>query len=400
MSDPAHKMSCMSCKMEHAKEFLFENTYTTFRKTYRNIVQGYVLDTEHTWMNDTRREILITQKKDELTKQLNALLQTSEDEFLTFETSREEPFEAMKLRERIAIVAGTDFVNCVSCDDGFMTDLDGCDNLTCMSCRQLACGKCKMAMAADHKCDEKVLEDIDYLQKTTKACPRCGVRCIKTEGCSQVICNECKHVFDYNTLQSEDHLNNHTTDSIVGAYEYIEEKVSGFTREQLTRFHYISDIWFETFDNPYYRIIRKSDNVFNLITVIGSHIFKSIVTRLVTVLDRKRLTHGDRVKYILKEITLEEFTEIVCRKQEVYEKNLKGTAVLAKCYVRIVLFLTRYLDAIHEDQPNLCKGVKFVPLYRAEQKAFISEAKQIIKENDHEIILAGMVPTLLRHQHI
>lgn len=407
MGDAKHKLRCMSCNIEHDTEFILLNTYTTFRKTLRAVRVQLALDIEMQWMAETSKEMRIKSRKEFLEAKLDTLIISG----LT-----EDDTAVMEMRQRISNVAAEDFVSCVKCDDGVMCKGDPDaeahqGDYICSSCEAVACKDCRMdktgagtcseaAYEQAHQCDPQVLEDLEYLNRTTKACPRCSVRCIKAEGCSQVECNECKHVFDYNTLQSEDHLNNHTRDSAYGTYDYIEQQVQGFKQADQTRFKYMSELWFETFENPYYRVVRKGNASIQTAVAVGSNLFRSIKERRSTSLDFKRVNYEWRVAYLSKQVTLEEFGDKAYKGHLVYKTCCEQTLVLAQAYVDISRQVHKYLDALHVDQPSLAEGVKFVSLYRNEEKMFEKRLKGVVVKAFQSIDEAGMASSNLRGRSI
>lgn len=51
----------------------------------------------------------------------------------------------------------------------------------------------------DHVCNAESVSSFKTIIKNTKACPKCGVRIQKSEGCSQMFCTHCHTGFDWNT---------------------------------------------------------------------------------------------------------------------------------------------------------------------------------------------------------
>ena len=72
----------------------------------------------------------------------------------------------------------------------------------CELCQCYACPKClvltgKQRHDETHICDEELVKTADLIRKTTKPCPNCGERIIKSEGCDQMWCVQCHTAFSW-----------------------------------------------------------------------------------------------------------------------------------------------------------------------------------------------------------
>ena len=56
-------------------------------------------------------------------------------------------------------------------------------NNHCNACNKDICKKCNQEKVKDHKCKKEDIETVEYLQKNTKGCPKCGIRTSKVDGC-------------------------------------------------------------------------------------------------------------------------------------------------------------------------------------------------------------------------
>lgn len=93
----------------------------------------------------------------------------------------------------------------VSCK-GYVSDAHSCD-----ICGKHVCTHCLQIQDANHECNENEKKSIQYMIKSAKPCPNCGIFIHKLEGCDQMWCVYCKHGFSWKTnrvnLNSE-HIHN------------------------------------------------------------------------------------------------------------------------------------------------------------------------------------------------
>jgi hypothetical protein len=75
----------------------------------------------------------------------------------------------------------------------------------CGTCQMWACPDCLVIKGDDkespHTCDPGQKESVSLIIKETKACPKCGQRICKVEGCDQMWCTDCHTAFSWTTGQ-------------------------------------------------------------------------------------------------------------------------------------------------------------------------------------------------------
>ena len=69
-----------------------------------------------------------------------------------------------------------------------------CDLFTCPKCLEIVGDK---KTNPDHVCDEDSVKTAELIKSTTKACPGCGERIQKLEGCDQMWCTGCHTAFSW-----------------------------------------------------------------------------------------------------------------------------------------------------------------------------------------------------------
>ena len=76
----------------------------------------------------------------------------------------------------------------------------------CELCHYYACPKCLVLTGKErhdenHVCDEELVKTAELIRKTSKPCPNCGERIIKSSGCDQMWCVKCHTAFSWRTGQ-------------------------------------------------------------------------------------------------------------------------------------------------------------------------------------------------------
>lgn len=71
----------------------------------------------------------------------------------------------------------------------------------CSVCQKELCRRCNQEKLENHNCNKDDVETFKMLLKETKACPGCGVRTSKVDGCDQMWCIECKTAWNWSTCK-------------------------------------------------------------------------------------------------------------------------------------------------------------------------------------------------------
>lgn len=75
----------------------------------------------------------------------------------------------------------------------------------CPTCSMDFCSNCRASWHADSPCkSEEVVPGVTFDSELIKCCPMCSVPIEKDEGCAQMLCKRCKHVFCWYCLASLD----------------------------------------------------------------------------------------------------------------------------------------------------------------------------------------------------
>lgn len=72
---------------------------------------------------------------------------------------------------------------------------------SCVICKTKFCRSCHQVEEEDdeHMCDSVNVESVNYINQTTKKCPKCFTSIQKTDGCDQMWCTLCKHGFEWSS---------------------------------------------------------------------------------------------------------------------------------------------------------------------------------------------------------
>ena len=88
-----------------------------------------------------------------------------------------------------------------TCGGKFIQVEDTSKSAICVLCEKRICTKCgaQKTLNSPHSCDEEERLNFKTIKRNSKACPNCGVRIQRSEGCSQMFCTICHIGFDYNS---------------------------------------------------------------------------------------------------------------------------------------------------------------------------------------------------------
>lgn len=175
---------CMECQITFMKEDLVcMNCKYPCDMFDINLVLSHKLKQEESFMLHSKKEVSLNKMKKAL------------DEERYYFKGLECPFSEAYYTKKIKSLEIKLFSTCDSCGD--MSFNDGF-RITC-ECGIEKCSKCKMIASKIHNCNDEIISSENEISKNTKSCPGCGIPIFKNEGCYQVMCPDCKCVFDYNT---------------------------------------------------------------------------------------------------------------------------------------------------------------------------------------------------------
>lgn len=103
------------------------------------------------------------------------------------------------------------------------------NNPICLFCNSIFCTQCREKIIEnDHKCDQKILDNIELLKESTMLCPNCLTYISKSYGCNDMFCTNCGTRFCWRTGQiqknnSNTHYTVNNNNNNTNIYEYIND---------------------------------------------------------------------------------------------------------------------------------------------------------------------------------
>lgn len=175
------------------RDRLHYELYTEWCQKYHDIQQmKFNKSPENDITNATgEREILCTR--------MNKLKKLNDGSMDTLWRMRARLFSNKKRkRSTKKFIMPCTFENC----NGYLSKdykCDICQNFTCPDClKQIGPYEKEHS---DHECCKEDLESAEFIRQDTKACPKCGTRIHKLEGCPQMWCTNCQTAFNWETGQ-------------------------------------------------------------------------------------------------------------------------------------------------------------------------------------------------------
>lgn len=203
-SDP----HCMNCKKAWGQKFLVTNlNQSWFSKEYKQHRQKFLTDQQIAKLPESMNAAIAYNQSASLENESNKL----QEEIRAIEkVVREKREQHRALRRRIYQIRrgnGSDAKN----QTKFMMPcpVDDCRGLLstaykCELCKTYACPKCLIPTGAirddpTHVCNEDDVKTAALIRESTKPCPGCGERIYKVSGCDQMWCTKCHTTFSWKT---------------------------------------------------------------------------------------------------------------------------------------------------------------------------------------------------------
>lgn len=195
---------CMNCKRVHTLSFFYNHVTAVFVKTeWNRAMKEKMFELERAKFPETQMYIEDKTKTKKRLEELSVMLRELKDERSRLTTHLHDIEHKKSTTYTATYILPCPADNC----KGLIMN-----NHTCGICFTKVCGKCNEPVGnanedskqrEDHECDPEKVKSIDFIKHTTKACPKCGTRIHKIEGCNQIFCVMCHIAFDYRTGQIE-----------------------------------------------------------------------------------------------------------------------------------------------------------------------------------------------------
>lgn len=216
------------------------------------------------------------------------------------------------------------------------------ENYNCELCDIIVCSECYQIKKQNHICSIDDISTVTLIKNQTKPCPVCAVYIYKLSGCDQMWCTNCRTAFSWTTGNIETKIHNphyyewlrnnkkenlqerNPLDFVCGRdlnelflnnFNILQEKIKNMYKSQ----NYAFSI------NIYY------ENIYNVIILIQNLLYNIIPKYQENIqINNKEL----RIKYILQEISEEEFKKVIFSKEKFSHRNNEIVALLTM-YVHI-----------------------------------------------------------------
>lgn len=196
---------------------------------------------------------------------------------------------------------------------------------SCGLCETRCCSDCFFEMDSTHVCKPENIETARLLEKDSKPCPNCSSVIFKIEGCDQMYCTQCKTPFSWNTGKIEN-------GTIHNPHHFEELRRAGNIDRNPLEVRCGREI-----DNHFINGLRKFQE--SLSFYYNDHalsIFMSMATNLVRIrrIDLQKyvnVTNDNsdlRIRYLMSEISDEQFKFILQKRDKENRKSKKLTTIL------------------------------------------------------------------------
>jgi hypothetical protein len=322
--------NCMNCKKVWNREFLCNNLTKSFiNNDYRNHRQQLLLDKEKALLPATQIIVEAINNKEKLQKSLDEYL-------IEVSIKKQEFYDEIKFNEAI-INGSTDnkqkkvFIKKCGVENcrGFLSEqwkCGICDTTTCNKCLELL----NQEQDQEHVCKEENIESAKLISKDSKPCPKCAALIFKIDGCNQMWCVVCHTAFSWITGQIETSRihNPHYYEmlrnmSVNGEIPREPENIcndantgmpDNYQIQRLLRSK-INDLEYNTFSKQILSITRQ--------------IFHILYDHPNTFQEKYDKSKRElRIKYLMNNITEEEWKKELQRKEKKYEKTLNTYQVI------------------------------------------------------------------------
>lgn len=312
VSDP----QCMNCNKIWPREFLNENFPKIFiTKDLKKHREEVLLDREKAMMPSTQphvTEYIEKKKISETLKDLRYQRQKINEQWRTINRLIQEAEDQLHYGVRREPVET--FQTVIKCPkDGCRGFLDS--DWKCSICESNVCKHCNEILNdEEHVCDEDVKKTVALLRKDSKPCGTCGTVIYKIGGCDQMWCPDCKTAFSWRTGRVERGvIHNPHYYEFMRNNQNVERNLGDFPCGGLPDYHRIVAL---TSFNAQIGYIHR----------LTGHIQRVELPRFRVRIEETN--QDDRIKYMVNEITEEQFKVKIQRKEKANDKKRDIYAIL------------------------------------------------------------------------
>ena len=278
---------CMNCRKPWSYSYLESILPKTFlHNEYRDHQEQLLFESEKRFFEKTKESIIYKEKIEkidssitEITSQISKL----HKQLAELKTEKKELFKKM-CNTTSSVLLSCPLPNC----KGVLQDN------TCLMCSFQLCPFCSKEKISGHECKEEDIQTVNYVNESSKSCPSCGIKIIKSSGCDHMWCTCCHTSFSWNTLEigkkilQNPHYYEYLAQSSVSLRCDDNVMIDNSTKEVLTQYIAELNTSNEKKDLLYYRLV---------------YLIKIREVSLPTIPKENEFTHKDlRMRFLRDEI--------------------------------------------------------------------------------------------------
>ena len=235
----------------------------------------------------------------------------------------------------------------------------------CGLCDSFTCPECHVPVGSfeekkNHVCNEDDVKTAQLLNRDTKPCPKCATGIFKIEGCDQMWCTQCHTAFSWRTGRIETNIHNP---------HYYEWQRRNNANGEAPRNMGDNTVCGEVLDHNFIDHVRRKLHQPNV--VLMSHITKYVrgILHLMYVTlhtyrnDQVENNQEERIQYLEKVITKEQFRKEIQRKNKAFQKNTEIHQVLQLFILTSTEILLRFVREVNIRNQNARIRVCLTELY-------------------------------------
>ena len=196
---------CMDCKALWPQRFIVKHLNHSFvDNEYKLHRKKLLLDRQVSMLPETMQAVAEACRREEHNKKQYAILDQIKEltqQIRLLKTEKNNNNTHFYSGSSIAESSGRKFI--LPCPDedcrGYLSTAYKCELCSCYACPKCLILTGKERHDHTHVCDEELVKTTEFIRNSSKPCPSCGERIIKSSGCDQMWCTNCKSAFSWRT---------------------------------------------------------------------------------------------------------------------------------------------------------------------------------------------------------
>ena len=225
----------------------------------------------------------------------------------------------------------------------------------CGICEKWTCPECHLIKGftrdEEHTCNPDDVATAKLLANDTKPCPKCATGIFKIDGCDQMWCTQCHTAFSWRTGNIENHIHN------PHYYEWMRRNNNGEVPRNPLDAPCGRELGHHLFDTISRKLRSLSTiNIQKLINRIGDIIRRTVHLTRIEVRqqpNREERNEDLRIKYLMKEISKEDFECLLQRDDKKYNKTRELNEIYNMVSDTIRDILYRFLNYLETNEDTI-----------------------------------------------